>query len=53
MMPPEHGRMLTDLLPDGRLVEIVDSYTVVPLDQPQQLADALRAFITNTARHPR
>jgi pimeloyl-ACP methyl ester carboxylesterase len=53
MMPPEHGRRLADLLPDGRLVEIEDSYTVVPLDQSQQLADAVRAFITSTAGHPR
>jgi pimeloyl-ACP methyl ester carboxylesterase len=46
IMPPEHGRRLADLLPDGRLVEITDSYTVVPLDQPAQLADAVRAFVT-------
>ena len=45
--------MLADLLPDGRLVEIADSYTVVPLDQPQKLANAVRAFITSTAGHPR
>ena len=49
MMPPEHGRRLADLLPDGRLVEIPDSYTVVPLDQPEQLAEAVRAFVTSTA----
>lgn len=53
MMPPEHGRRLADLLPDGRLVEITDSYTVVPLDQPEQLADAVRAFIASTAEKPR
>jgi pimeloyl-ACP methyl ester carboxylesterase len=52
MMPPEHGRQLADLLPDGRLVEIPDSYTVVPLDQPEQLADAVRAFVTTTAESP-
>jgi pimeloyl-ACP methyl ester carboxylesterase len=53
MMPPEHGRRLADLLPDGRLVEITDSYTVVPLDQPEKLADAVRAFVTSTAEKPR
>jgi pimeloyl-ACP methyl ester carboxylesterase len=53
MMPAEHGRRLADLLPDGRLVEITDSYTVVPLDQPEQLADAVRAFITGKAETPR
>jgi pimeloyl-ACP methyl ester carboxylesterase len=53
MMPPDHGRRLADLLPQGRLIEIEDSYTVVPLDQPQRLADAVRAFITSAADHPR
>lgn len=53
LMPPEHGRRLAGLLPDGRLIEIPDSYTVVPLDQPQQLAEAVRAFITSTAGRPR
>jgi pimeloyl-ACP methyl ester carboxylesterase len=53
MMPPEHGRRLADLLPDGRLVEITDSYTVVPLDQPEQLADAVGAFVASTAEKPR
>jgi pimeloyl-ACP methyl ester carboxylesterase len=49
MMPPEHGRRLADLLPKSQLVEIEDSYTVIPLDQPRQMADAVRAFITSTA----
>ena len=53
MMPPDHGRRLADLLPDGRLVEIADSYTVVPFDQPQGLAEAVRVFITSTAGRPR
>jgi hypothetical protein len=44
---------LADLLPDGRMVELTDSYTVVPRDQPQQLAEAVRAFITSTAARPR
>jgi pimeloyl-ACP methyl ester carboxylesterase len=52
MMPAEHGRQLADLLPDGRLVEIEDSYTLVPLDQLQRLAGALRSFIASTARTP-
>lgn len=52
MMPVEHGRQLADLLPDGHLVEIEDSYTLVPLDQPQRLAGMLRSFITSTARTP-
>ena len=43
VMPPEHGRRLAELLPQGRLVEIPDSYTLIPLDQPARLADAMRA----------
>jgi pimeloyl-ACP methyl ester carboxylesterase len=53
MMPPEHGRRLAELLPKGQLVEIADSYTVIPLDQPRQLADAVRTFITSTADQSR
>ena len=34
VMPPEHGRRLAELLPQGRLAEIADSYTLIPLDQP-------------------
>lgn len=44
VMPPEHGRRLAGLLPLGRLVEIDDSYTLIPLDQPAQLAATLREF---------
>ena len=49
LMPPQHGRRLAELLPQGQLVEIEDSYTVIPLDQPRQLVDAIRAFIASTA----
>jgi pimeloyl-ACP methyl ester carboxylesterase len=44
VMPPEHGHRLAELLPQGHLITIDDSYTLVPLDQPAQLAEALRAF---------
>ncbi|MCF3131213.1 alpha/beta hydrolase [Streptomyces olivochromogenes] len=44
VMPPEHGRRLAELLPHGRLVEIADSYTLVPLDQPAKLAQLIREF---------
>jgi pimeloyl-ACP methyl ester carboxylesterase len=44
VMPPEHGRRLAELLPQGRLVEIPDSYTLIPLDQPARLAQALGRF---------
>jgi pimeloyl-ACP methyl ester carboxylesterase len=44
VMPLEDGRRLAELLPQGRLVEIEDSYTLVPLDQPIALAQAIREF---------
>ena len=44
VMPPDHGRRLAGLLPLGRLVEIPDSYTLIPLDQPARLAQNIRDF---------
>ena len=52
VMPPEHGRRLAELLQQSRLVEIADSYTLVPLDQPAELARSLREFTRDT-RAPR
>ena len=45
VMPPEHGRRLAELFPQGRLVEIPDSYTLIPEDQPGELARAIRRFV--------
>jgi pimeloyl-ACP methyl ester carboxylesterase len=45
MMPLEHGRRLAKVFPDARLVEIEDSYTFLPEDQPDQLTRAIRAFL--------
>jgi len=42
VMPPEHGRRLAALLPQGRLVEVDDSDTLIPLDRPEALAAAIR-----------
>ena len=50
VMPPEHGRRLAELLPRGRLVEIADSYTLIPEDQPGALAEATRRFIAETSQ---
>jgi pimeloyl-ACP methyl ester carboxylesterase len=44
VMPPEHGRRLAGLLPLGRLAEVEDSYTLIPLDQPARLAQLIREF---------
>ena len=47
VMPPDHGRRLAGLLADARLREIPGSYTLIPLDQPAQLADAIREFTSS------
>jgi pimeloyl-ACP methyl ester carboxylesterase len=46
--PPAHGQRWADLLPQGRLIEITDSYTLIPLDQPVELARAIHQFIQDT-----
>jgi pimeloyl-ACP methyl ester carboxylesterase len=48
VMPPEHGRRLAGLLPDARLAEIADSYTLIPLDQPARLAQVIREFTSTS-----
>ncbi|MGH3425668.1 MAG: alpha/beta fold hydrolase, partial [Nocardioidaceae bacterium] len=48
LMPREHGPRLAELLPQGRLVEIDGSSTLVPEDQPERLADVLTDFLTRT-----
>jgi pimeloyl-ACP methyl ester carboxylesterase len=45
VMPPEHGQRLAELLPHSRVVEIADTYTLIPLDQPDRLAEAIRQFV--------
>jgi pimeloyl-ACP methyl ester carboxylesterase len=52
LMPPEHGRRLAELLPDARLVEIDDSYTLIPEDQPGELARSIREFVRDAAPEP-
>lgn len=42
---PEHGRRFAELLPDARLVEIADSYTLIMRDQPLAFARAIREFV--------
>jgi pimeloyl-ACP methyl ester carboxylesterase len=48
VMPPAHGRRLAALLPHARLVEITDSYTLIPEDQPGELVRAIRQFVRDT-----
>jgi pimeloyl-ACP methyl ester carboxylesterase len=46
---PEHGRRLAELLPDARLIEISDSYTLIMRDQPEAFSRAIREFVHETA----
>ncbi|WP_137230594.1 alpha/beta hydrolase [Streptomyces sp. BPSDS2] len=49
VMPVEHGRRLAEILPRGRLVEVADSYTLLPLDRPDALVEHIGAFLAETA----
>ena len=49
VMPPAHGRRLAELLPRAQLVEISDSYTLIPEDQPAKLAAHIREFLSSEA----
>jgi pimeloyl-ACP methyl ester carboxylesterase len=52
VMPPQHGHRLANLIPHAQLIEIDDSYTLIPLDQPTQLAHTIREFThTPTSAH--
>jgi pimeloyl-ACP methyl ester carboxylesterase len=53
VMPPEHGRRLAEIFPNSRLVEVADSYTLIPEDQPEVLAQHLRAFAATDNSAPR
>jgi pimeloyl-ACP methyl ester carboxylesterase len=48
VMPRDHGRKLAELMPNARLVEIEDSRTLIPEDQPARLAAEIRGFIEET-----
>jgi pimeloyl-ACP methyl ester carboxylesterase len=43
--PFEHAQRLVEILPDARLESIDDSYTFVPEDQPERLAEAVGRFM--------
>jgi pimeloyl-ACP methyl ester carboxylesterase len=48
IMPPEHGARFAQLFQDARLVEVADSFTLIPEDQPQRFASAIRDFVGET-----
>lgn len=52
LMPREHGSRLAGLYPQGRLVEIADSATLIPEDQPERFAEALTDFLIRTGADP-
>ena len=47
-MPPERGRSLAKILLQGRLIEIADSYTLIPEDQPEELSRVIQDFVRDT-----
>jgi pimeloyl-ACP methyl ester carboxylesterase len=44
LFPLEYAQRLAADTPNARIVEIPDSATFVPLDQPQRLADEIASF---------
>ncbi|GAA4609198.1 pimeloyl-ACP methyl ester carboxylesterase [Actinoplanes octamycinicus] len=48
MMVPANGARLAQALPRGRLVEVPDSYTLIPEDQPGACATHLREFVASS-----
>lgn len=45
MMPLAHADRLVELFPDATKVIIDDSWTLIPEDQPETMADVLRRFV--------
>jgi pimeloyl-ACP methyl ester carboxylesterase len=45
VMPLAAGRALADSFPNSRFVEIADSRTLIPIDQPQALAGTIAEFV--------
>jgi pimeloyl-ACP methyl ester carboxylesterase len=50
VMPTDHGRRLAELLPQAKFVEVADSYTLIPLDQPSEFAGLIRALCASAGR---
>jgi pimeloyl-ACP methyl ester carboxylesterase len=46
VMPIESGKRLADSFPNSRYVEIANSRTLIPIDQPAALARTIAQFIT-------
>jgi pimeloyl-ACP methyl ester carboxylesterase len=52
VFPLEHAHRLAALLPDARVEEIEDSYSFVPEDQPERLAELIGEFAGTGATSP-
>ncbi len=50
LMRPANGRRLADAFPNARLIEVPDSYVLMPIDQPMTLARALREFVDGVTK---
>jgi pimeloyl-ACP methyl ester carboxylesterase len=50
--PPKLAQRLLERLPRGRLELVDDSYTFVPLDQPERLAKLIRGFVLDESQAP-
>ena len=50
VMPIKAGRRLAASFPDSRFVEIDDSRTLIPIDQPRTLAAVIAAFVHEPKR---
>jgi pimeloyl-ACP methyl ester carboxylesterase len=51
VMPTKAGRRLAASFPDSRFVEIPDSRTLIPIDQPRALAGVIATFVGDAEPH--
>ena len=49
LMPPVHAERLAKHFENARLVWVDDSFTLIPIDQPEVLARQLREFLDDAA----
>jgi len=45
LMPLRHGKRLAELLPQGELITVDDSFTLIPIDKPDELAGHITSFV--------
>ena len=50
--PLDHAHRLAGLFPDARVEEIPDSWTFVPEDQPERVAELVGGFAAQAAEEP-